>query len=44
MFGRFTERAEKALSYSQQSAYELGHWCTSVLSIYCWDLLKKVAE
>jgi len=25
MFGRFTERAEKALSYSQQSAFELGH-------------------
>ena len=25
MYGRFTERAEKALSYSQQSAFELGH-------------------
>jgi ATP-dependent Clp protease ATP-binding subunit ClpC len=25
MFGRFTERAEKALSYSQESAVELGH-------------------
>ncbi|NSW92392.1 MAG: ATP-dependent Clp protease ATP-binding subunit [Firmicutes bacterium] len=25
MFGRFTERAEKALAYSQESAMELGH-------------------
>ena len=25
MYGRFTERAEKALAYSQQSAVELGH-------------------
>jgi len=37
MFWRFTERAEKALAYSQEAAIELGH-NYEALSTFFWAL------